>query len=56
MRLTPVSLCEASTAATKAWDSWDSKSAPEILALTFKRHTTARTVSTRRTAVTLRFN
>lgn len=56
MRLTPLSLCEAWTAAIKAWGCWDSKSAPEILALTFKRHTTARTVSTPRTAATLRFN
>ena len=56
VRLTPLSLCEASTAAIKAWDCWDSKSAPEILALTVKRHTTARTVSTRRTAAALRFN
>jgi len=56
VRLTPLSLCEASTAAVKAWGCWDSESAPEILALTVKRHTTARTVSTRRTAAVLRLN
>ena len=31
MRLTPLSLCEASTAAIKALGCWDSKSAPEAL-------------------------
>ena len=55
MRLIPLSLCKASTAAVKAWGCWDSKAAPEILELTVKRHTTARTVSTRRTAAALRF-
>lgn len=56
VRLTPLSPCEASTVAVKAWGCGDSKSAPEILALTFKRHTTARMASTRRTTATLRFN
>jgi hypothetical protein len=56
VRLTPLSLCEASTAAIKPWGCWDSKSAPEILALTFKRHAIARVVNTWRTAAALRFN
>ena len=56
VRLTPLSPCEALTVAIKAWGCGDSKSAPEILALRFKRHTAARMASTRRTAATLRFN
>jgi hypothetical protein len=56
VRLTRLSLCEASTAAIKPWGCWDSKSAPEILALTFKRHAIARMANTWRTAAALRFN
>jgi len=56
VRLIPLSPCEASAVAMKVWGCGGSKSAPEILALTFKRHTTARMANTRRTAAILRFN